>query len=232
MKPTVNKDNSNENTSSHGSPTGSFSSLNEINPLSLLTSDHIPQHSPTHQQKQPQQQVQPQQQQHQQTSPDEEQDVIVNIVDIDRQKLIDKLLKQQKLLVRRKEKIEFLNDHIQLLTQDLQNKRKIIQSYAMNEDSFMYTSAESDLVKQQLGKTRSNSSSLMATLYNRATTTVNHTTNKLFEQSSPMTLETSLDIMGKLQSVLEDTLLKNITLKDNVDTLSKEVERLSKRTIK
>ncbi len=46
-----------------------------------------------------------------------------------------------------------------------------------------------------------------------------------------MTLENALDIMGKLQSVLEDTLLKNLTLKDNVDTLSKEIERLSKRTI-
>jgi hypothetical protein len=122
-----------------------------------------------------------------------------------------------------------------LLTQDLQNKRKIIQTYAMNEDSFMYTSNESDSVKQQLAnKTRhASSSSLMATLYNRATTTVhNQTMNKLFDQSSPMTLETALDIMGKLQSVLEDTLLKNITLKENVDTLSKEIERLTKRTIK
>ena len=173
-------------------------------------------------------------QHHQQEIPmDGEPEVIVNIVDIDRQKLIDKLLKQQKLLVRRNEKIEFLNDHIQLLTQDLQNKRKIIQTYAMNEDSFMYTSNESDSVKQQLAnKTRHNSSSLMATLYNRAATTVqNQTMNKLFDQSSPMTLETALDIMGKLQSVLEDTLLKNITLKESVDTLSKEIERLTKRTI-
>jgi hypothetical protein len=166
---------------------------------------------------------------------DEEPEVIVNIVDIDRQKLIDKLLKQQKLLVRRNEKIEFLNDHIQLLTQDLQNKRKIIQSYAMNEDGFMYTSNESDSVKQQLAnKTRHNSSSLMATLYNRATTISNNqtATNKFFDQSSPMTLETALDIMGKLQSVLEDTLLKNLTLKENVDTLSKEIDRLAKRSIK
>ena len=167
------------------------------------------------------------QQQQKHTSPVEEQDVVVNIVDIDRQKLIDKLLLQQKLLVRRNEKIEFLNDHIQLLTHDLQNKRKIIQYYAMNEDSFMYTSSESDIAKQQLvSRTGKNSLSLMATLYNRATTT-----NKLFEQSSPMTLETALDIMGKLQSVLEDTLLKNLTLKENIDTLSKELERLSKRTI-
>ena len=74
----------------------------------------------------------------------------------------------------------------------------------------------------------------MAILYNRATTVSNNqtTTNKFFDQSSPMTLETALDIMGKLQAVLEDTLLKNLTLKENVDTLSKEIERLAKRSIK
>jgi hypothetical protein len=75
-------------------------------------------------------------------------------------------------------KIEFSNDHIQLLTQDVQNKRKIIQSNAMNENGFMYTSNESDLIKQQLAnKSRTSSTSLMATLYNRATaTTVNNPT--------------------------------------------------------
>ncbi|CAF3667910.1 unnamed protein product [Rotaria sordida] len=219
-KSIINKENSNDNISSRGSPTESYSSLNDITPISMSTPEHVPSHPLT-------------QQQQQQVLPDEEQEIVVNIVDIDRQKLIDKLLKQQKLLVRRNEKIEFLNDHIQLLTQDLQNKRKIIQTYAMNEDSFMYTSNESDLIKQQLAnKARNSSSSLMATLYNRAATTVNQTTNKFFDQSSPMTLETALDIMGKLQAVLEDTLLKNITLKENVDTLSKEIERLSKRTIK
>ncbi|UJR16356.1 hypothetical protein I4U23_003259 [Adineta vaga] len=223
------KENLGDNSSSRGSPTGSYSSLSDMAPPILnSTPDQTSTHSSDNRRHQHQQQLVP---------ADDEQEVIVSIVDIDRQKLIDKLLKQQKLLVRRNEKIEFLNDHIQLLTQDLQNKRKIIQSYAMNEESFMYTSNESDLVKQQLAnKTRSNSSStsLMATLYNRATTTAttaNHqTTNKIFDQSAPMTLETALDIMGKLQSVLEDTLLKNLTLKENVDTLSKEIEKLSKRT--
>ncbi len=38
-----------------------------------------------------------------------------------------------------------------------------------------------------------------------------------------MILETGLNIMGKLESVLEDTLLKNIILK--------EIDRLSKRII-
>lgn len=208
------KENLGDNTSSRGSPTGSNYSLNEMTPPVSIP-DQPPPMSHSH--------------------IDDEPEVLVNIVDIDRQKLIEKLVKQQKLLVKRKEKIEFLNDHIQLLTQDLQNKRKIIQSYAMNEDSFMYTSSESDSVKQQLAnKSRNHSSSLMATLYSRAN---NHhqsttTTQKYFDQSSPMTLETALDVMGKLQSVLEDTLLKNLTLKDNVDTLSQEVEKLSKRTIK
>ena len=64
----------------------------------------------------------------------EELEVVVNIIDIDRQELIDKF------------------------------------------------------VKQQLGnKNRSDSSSLMAT------------TTKYFDQSTPMTLETALSIMGKLQ---------------------------------
>lgn len=43
-----------------------------------------------------------------------------------------------------------------------------------------------------------------------------------------MTLELSLEITKKLQAVLEDTLLKNITLKDNLNTLGEEISRLSR----
>ncbi|RZF44582.1 hypothetical protein LSTR_LSTR001340 [Laodelphax striatellus] len=42
-----------------------------------------------------------------------------------------------------------------------------------------------------------------------------------------MTLELSLEINRKLQAVLEDTLLKNITLKENIDTLGDEIARLT-----
>lgn len=62
---------------------------------------------------------------------------------------------------------------------------------------------------------------------------------------SNLTLELSLDINRKLQAVLEDALLKNITLKvsvfvkstlvlykkvlqENVDTLGAEIDRLNK----
>ena len=38
-----------------------------------------------------------------------------------------------------------------------------------------------------------------------------------------MTLELSLEIIKMLQAVLEDTLLKNITLKENMNTLGLEI---------
>lgn len=46
---------------------------------------------------------------------------------------------------------------------------------------------------------------------------------------SNMTLDLSLEINRKLQSVLEDTILKNITLKENLDTLGSEIEKMSKK---
>jgi len=41
-----------------------------------------------------------------------------------------------------------------------------------------------------------------------------------------MTLDLSLEINRKLQAVVEDTLLKNITLKESVNTLGAEIARL------
>lgn len=47
-----------------------------------------------------------------------------------------------------------------------------------------------------------------------------------------MTLELSLEVNKKLQAVLEDTLLKNITLKENLDMLGQEVDQLTRRLAK
>ena len=44
---------------------------------------------------------------------------------------------------------------------------------------------------------------------------------------SAMTLELSLEINSKLQAVLEDTLLKNITLKENINTLGQEISKIT-----
>lgn len=59
------------------------------------------------------------------------------------------------------------------------------------------------------------SQGIMASLYNSKVT------------DSGMTLELSLEINKKLQAVLEDTLLKNITLKDNINTLGAEISKIS-----
>ena len=49
---------------------------------------------------------------------------------------------------------------------------------------------------------------------------------------SGMTLELSLEINKKLQAVLEDTLLKNITLKKNMNTLGQEISEMTMGVVK
>jgi hypothetical protein len=41
----------------------------------------------------------------------------------------------------------------------------------------------------------------------------------------------TIEINRRLQSLLEDTLVKNITLKENIETLGKEITRLSSCSI-
>lgn len=48
----------------------------------------------------------------------------VYIVDVDKQKIIDKIVKLQKTLAKRNEKIDFLQDHVNQLTNDLKRKTK------------------------------------------------------------------------------------------------------------
>ena len=59
------------------------------------------------------------------------------------------------------------------------------------------------------------STGIMASLYNSKVS------------DSAMTLELSLEINKKLQAVLEDTLLKNITLKENINTLGQEISKIT-----
>lgn len=48
----------------------------------------------------------------------------VYVVDIDKQKIIEKIVKLQKLLAKKNEKIDFLQDHVNQLTIDLKRKTK------------------------------------------------------------------------------------------------------------
>lgn len=85
---------------------------------------------------------------------------------------------------------------------------RIIQSYVLREESGALSSEASDINKAHLSRR----GGIMASLY------TSHPAD------SGLTLDLSLEINRKLQAVLEDTLLKNITLKvSHIHTLSKHL---------
>lgn len=148
--------------------------------------------------------------------PVQEHRVITEQVEPNSQMLIERIVKLQRGLARRNEKIEFMQEHIQQLVDEIQKKNKIIQNYALREESGTMTLERSDLNKMELSRKHS----IMGSLYS------SHQTD------SAMTLDLSLEINHKLQAVLEDTLLKNITLKESLDTLGGEIARLSQENRK
>ncbi|XP_051174057.1 coiled-coil domain-containing protein 186 isoform X2 [Leptopilina boulardi] len=134
-----------------------------------------------------------------------------SIQSVDRQSLIEKIIKMQKINVKKAEKIDFLEEHVRSLVAELQKKTKIIQNYILVENFDAMSTNERDRNKAELAKY----GGIMASVYNHKVS------------DDHMTLELSLEINQKLQSVLEDTLLKNITLKDNIDTLGEEIAKLT-----
>ncbi|XP_064630212.1 coiled-coil domain-containing protein 186-like isoform X2 [Lineus longissimus] len=141
----------------------------------------------------------------------------VRHIEPDKQMLIERIVKVQRNLARKSEKIEFVEDHNQQLLEDIKKKAKIIQHYILREEAGALAPDSMDEIKAQLSK----KGGIMASVYN------SHPVD------GSMTLDLSLEINRKFQAVLEDTLLKNITLKENIETLGAEIARLSQenRTI-
>lgn len=52
----------------------------------------------------------------------------------DQQLMIERIVKLQRNLAKKQEKIEFLHEHVKQLTETLQKKTRIITAYAMNQD--------------------------------------------------------------------------------------------------
>ncbi|XP_075613963.1 coiled-coil domain-containing protein 186 isoform X2 [Balearica regulorum gibbericeps] len=132
--------------------------------------------------------------------------------EVDKSVLVERILRLQKAHARKNEKMEFMEDHIKHLVEEIRKKTKIIQSYILREEAGTLSSEASDFNKVHLSRR----GGIMASLY------TSHPAD------SGLTLELSLEINRKLQAVLEDTLLKNITLKENLQTLGTEIERLIK----
>uniref|UniRef100_H0ZKW5 Coiled-coil domain containing 186 n=1 Tax=Taeniopygia guttata TaxID=59729 RepID=H0ZKW5_TAEGU len=132
--------------------------------------------------------------------------------EVDKAVLVERILRLQKAHARKNEKMEFMEDHIKQLVEEIRKKTKIIQSYILREEAGTLSSEASDFNKVHLSRR----GGIMASLY------TSHPAD------TGLTLELSLEINRKLQAVLEDTLLKNITLKENLQTLGTEIERLIK----
>ncbi|XP_030764850.1 coiled-coil domain-containing protein 186 [Sitophilus oryzae] len=149
---------------------------------------------------------------HSQNSADIEQvKVIQPEPTIDKQTLIEHIVKLQRISAKKSEKIDFLEEHINTLVSEVQKKTKLLQGYVLREQSGTLTSNAMDNNKAKLAKLNG----VMASMYS----------NKICDET--LTLELSLDINRKLQAVLEDALLKNMTLKENVETLGSEIDRLN-----
>ncbi|KAJ8264714.1 hypothetical protein GJAV_G00152930 [Gymnothorax javanicus] len=130
--------------------------------------------------------------------------------EVDKAVLVERIVRLQKAHARKNEKIEFLEDHIKQLVEEIRKKTKIIQSYVLREETGALSSEASDFNKAHLSRR----GGIMASLY------TSHPAD------SGLTLDLSLEINRKLQALLEDTLLKNITLKESLQTLGAEIERL------
>ncbi|KAK7109039.1 coiled-coil domain-containing protein 186-like isoform X2 [Littorina saxatilis] len=137
--------------------------------------------------------------------------VITEQVEVDKQMLIERIVRLQRSLARKNEKLEFLEEHIQQLVLEIKKKNRIIQNYVVREESGTLASDVMDANKALLAR----KGGIMASVYSQ------------HQQDGTMTMDLSLEINKKLQAVLEDTLLKNMTLKENLDTLGAEIARLS-----
>uniref|UniRef100_A0A8C6LQV2 Si:ch211-225b10.4 n=1 Tax=Nothobranchius furzeri TaxID=105023 RepID=A0A8C6LQV2_NOTFU len=137
--------------------------------------------------------------------------VVDSFPEVDKAVLVERIVRLQKALARKQEKIEFMEDHIKQLVEEIRKKTKIIQSYVLREESGALSSEASDINKAHLSRR----GGIMASLY------TSHPAD------SGLTLDLSLEINRKLQAVLEDTLLKNITLKlPSLITLNLKVNQL------
>ncbi|KAH8380423.1 hypothetical protein KR009_010663 [Drosophila setifemur] len=133
--------------------------------------------------------------------------------------LVERILRLQQATARQTERIEFLENHTAALVVEVQKKSKVVQHYMLRDQTAgALTTSRSDQNKSELVKY---GNGIMAAIYGGS--------SKVSGESKPMSLELSLEINKKLQTVLEDTLLKNITLKENLDMLGLEVDNLTRK---
>ena len=67
--------------------------------------------------------------------------------DMPQQLLIERILKLQRSAIKKSEKLEFLESHVEQLLEEMQKKNKIIHHYIMNEQAGALSNSKSDKAK-------------------------------------------------------------------------------------
>ncbi len=70
----------------------------------------------------------------------------------DSEVLVDKIVKLQRLMAKRQEKLDFMEEHISTLLEEVKKKNKIVQHYVMKAETGALVSTESDRNKVGLAK--------------------------------------------------------------------------------
>ena len=76
----------------------------------------------------------------------------IAVVDIDKQKLVEKIVKLQKAHARKNEKMELMEEQIKALLVDVSRKDRVIQHYALREETGSVSTEQSDNIKRQLSR--------------------------------------------------------------------------------
>ncbi|XP_046975537.1 coiled-coil domain-containing protein 186 [Vanessa cardui] len=123
--------------------------------------------------------------------------------------LVERIVSLQRAAAARAERCEFLQEHCAQLTRELRRKSRVLRAALPALPPAALASRASDQHKSEIAQLGGGA---MAAVWGG--------------DPGGMTLELSLEMNKRLQAVLEDTLLKNITLKENIDTLGEEISRL------
>ncbi|XP_045540978.1 coiled-coil domain-containing protein 186 isoform X1 [Papilio machaon] len=134
----------------------------------------------------------------------------------ERQALIERIVSLQRAAARRAERCDFLEEHSRQLTAELRGKARLLRHLLAAQPAGAVATSASDTNKPKRRLTKKEIAMLgggaMAALWGG--------------DPAGLTPQLSLEMNRRLQALLEDTLLKNITLKENIDTLGEEIARL------
>nr|XP_049703986.1 coiled-coil domain-containing protein 186 isoform X2 [Helicoverpa armigera] len=143
----------------------------------------------------------------------------IQVREPDRQTLIERIVSLQRAAARRSERCEFLEEHSRQLTSELRAKSRLLRHLLCTLPAGAVASSTRDENKPKRKLTKKEIARLgggaMAAVWGGDPT--------------GLPPELSLEMTRRLQAVLEDTLLKNITLKENMDTLGAEISRLKEQ---